>query len=255
MKYAKILAVLVLALASVANATDPNLVGWWKLDDTSGPNAVDSSGKGNNGTLVGSPQWVAGHIDGALRFDGNEFVKLPIGSVINSLDEATFAIWVNWSGRPDPNAGGWQRIFDFGTNTGNYIYLCPSTGEANAAMRVAIVADNNIWDEFDARVDGNSIALPTGWHHIAVTVSKSSQTMIMYLDGKIVGSKTYCTNAVSDLGVTTNNWLGKSQYNDPNFKGSLDDFRIYNRVLSKNEIKALLPQTEKKETAPEMPAG
>lgn len=255
MKSAKILAVLVLALASVANAADPNLVGWWKLDETSGPNAVDSSGKGNNGTLVGNPQWVAGRIAGALKLDGNDYVSLPIGSIIKSLDEATFAIWVNWSGRDDPNVGGWQRIFDFGTNTGNYIYLCPSTGEAGAAMRVAIVANNNIWDEFDAVVDGNNITLPTGWHHIAVTVSKSSKTIIVYLDGKIVGSKANCTNAVSDLGTTTNNWLGKSQYEDPNFNGSLDDFRIYNRVLSKDEIKALLPKTEKKEKAPEPPAG
>lgn len=244
MKTTKILTILVLVLASVANATDPNLVGWWKLDETSGTIAADSSGKGHNGTVVGSPKWIAGHIGGALRFNGNGYVSLPIGSVISSLAESTFAIWVNWSGRPDPNQGGWQRIFDFGTDTGNYIYLCPSTGASNAAMRVAIVAGNNVWDEFDA----NTGALPRGWHHVAVTISRSSRTITMYLDGNDVGSKTDCVNTVSDLGATTNNWLGKSQYNDPNFNGSLDDFRIYNRVLSRAEIRALLAQTEKKKT-------
>jgi hypothetical protein len=242
MKTAKILAIVVLVLASVANASDPNLVGWWKLDETSGTTAADSSGKGNNGTVAGSPKWVAGHTGGALRFDGNSYVSLPIGSVISSLAESTFAIWVNWSGRPDPNRGGWQRIFDFGTDTGNYIYLCPSTGVSNAAMRVAIVAGNNTWDEFDAKTG----ALPTGWHHVAVTISRSSRTIIMYLDGNDVGSETDCINTVRDLGTTTNNWLGKSQYDDPNFNGSLDDFRIYNRVLSRAEIRALLDQTKKK---------
>jgi hypothetical protein len=245
MKTTKILAIVVLVLASAANAADPNLVGWWKLDETSGTTAADSSGKGNNGTVVGRPQWAAGHIDGALRFSGNGYVSLPIGSVISSLAESTFAIWVNWSGRTDPNRGGWQRIFDFGTDTGNYIYLCPSTGESKAAMRVAIVANNNTWDEFDA----NTGPLPKGWHHVAVTVSRSSRTIIMYLDGNDVGSKTDCVNTIRDLGATTNNWLGKSQYDDPNFNGSLDDFRIYNRALSRAEIRALLAQTKKKGTA------
>jgi len=40
----------------------------------------------------------------------------------------------------------------------------------------------------------------------------------------------------SSLGTTTQNWLGKSQWPDPYFSGSLDDFRIYNRVLSQPEI-------------------
>ena len=41
-----------------------SLVGWWKLDESSGTTAYDSSGLGNDGTLGGSPQWVAGKIGG-----------------------------------------------------------------------------------------------------------------------------------------------------------------------------------------------
>ncbi|MHC4431251.1 MAG: hypothetical protein ACYTBS_05375 [Planctomycetota bacterium] len=46
--------VLMLALmfASAAKAADPSLVGWWKLDEGSGTSVVDSSGYGNDGTLV-----------------------------------------------------------------------------------------------------------------------------------------------------------------------------------------------------------
>jgi regulation of enolase protein 1 (concanavalin A-like superfamily) len=226
--------VLGLAGSSAAQNIDPNLVGWWKFDEDSGSIAYDSTDYWNDGILYNGPQWVAGYRDGALQFDGtDDYVNLPIGSLISTLSETTFSIWVNWSGRPDPDEGGWQRIIDFGTGQANYIYLCPSTGTTNPKMRLAITAGNGIWDEFDAGIG----ALPTGWHHIAITVSEQSRTMILYLDSDVIGSKTNCVNSVNDLGNTTNNWLGRSQYADPYFNGILDDLQIYNRVLSQTEIK------------------
>ena len=47
--------VLVLCLfqTSIANAADPNLIGWWKFDEGSGTIAYDSSGNGNDGTFNG----------------------------------------------------------------------------------------------------------------------------------------------------------------------------------------------------------
>ena len=43
--------VLGLAFASAASAADPNLVGWWPLDDGAGETVVDLSGSGNDGTI------------------------------------------------------------------------------------------------------------------------------------------------------------------------------------------------------------
>ena len=36
-------------LTSTANANDPNLVGWWRLNEGSGTLAIDSSGNNLNG--------------------------------------------------------------------------------------------------------------------------------------------------------------------------------------------------------------
>jgi len=200
------------------------------------PSLMDSSGNGYNGTLEGNPQWIAGYKDGALRFDpsdGDDYVELDIGELIPTLAECTFAFWADYAGRTGQDDGqGWQRIIDFGTGQANYIYLCPSTGTAGMAMRLALVANNGRWDEFDASIG----PLPTGWHHVTVTVSDSASTMALYVDGEFVGSKTNCVNSVDDMGETTNNWLGRSEYDDPYFNGSLDDFRIYNRVYAQNEI-------------------
>lgn len=75
-----------------------------------------------------------GKIDGALLFNGSgDYVELPIGSLISSLTDCTFATWVNFS-----NTGGaWQRIFDFGSNTTSYMFLTPRLG-GSGAMRFGI---------------------------------------------------------------------------------------------------------------------
>ncbi len=199
-----------------------SLVGWWKLDG----DASDSSGRGNNGEVMNNPKWVDGRINGALKFDGaDDYVSLPIGSLISTLNRSTVMVWVDFS-----NTGGaWQRIFDFGTDTGNYIYLSPRT-DANGPMRVAITAGEGQWSDLDAA----SGTLASGWHHVAVVLEPDN--LQLYLDGRDVGN-TEPLYVMSDLGVTTNNWLGRSQYfTDAFFNGSLDDLRIYNDALSKEQI-------------------
>jgi hypothetical protein len=46
----------------------------------------------------------------------------------------------------------------------------------------------------------------------------------------------------SSLGNTTQNWLGRSHYNDPYFYGRIDDFRIYDRSLNAAEVQSLANQ-------------
>ncbi|MNC65700.1 hypothetical protein D3C75_1160160 [compost metagenome] len=47
----------------------------------------------------------------------------------------------------------------------------------------------------------------------------------------------------SSLGNTTQNYIGKSQYGDPNLDGAVDDFIIYSRALSASEITSLFNGT------------
>ncbi len=88
-------------------------------------NLQDGSGNGHNGTPFNDPAYVASRAGQgqAINFDGfADYVELPIGPVLSTLTDSTFATWVNF-----PNTGGdWQRIFDFGTsNTEGYMFLCP----------------------------------------------------------------------------------------------------------------------------------
>jgi hypothetical protein len=220
-------------LTNAALALDSSLVGWWKFDESAGTTAADSSVNGNNGTLRGSPRWVNGQIDGAVYLNGTtDFIELPIGRVIDSLTDCTVGGWVNWTGFSA--SSGWQRIFDFGSSTSVNMFLSPSISPGGP-MRFAIrTAQVGAEDQITA-----GMPLTIGWHHVAVTISSADSTITIWVDGENAAESTNVRNKLSDMGNTGNNWLGRSQYNDPYFQGYLDDFCIFSRVLSQAEIKKL----------------
>ena len=61
----------------------------------------------------------------------------------------------------------------------------------------------------------------------------------MYVNGVQVAQNTNMTLTPSSMGNTTQNYIGKSQYDDPLLNAAVDDFQIYDRALSASEITAL----------------
>ncbi len=216
----------------IVTPADPgtsNLVALYAMEG----NVQDTSGKANNGTTSGDPGYVQGPISmgKVMQFDGtNDYVDLPIGSLLSTLSNITVATWANFS-----NTGGdWQRIFDFGTGETNYMFLTPKRG-ATGSMRFAIRTATVSEQVLNARAP-----LPSGWHHVAVVMNGATMTMQMYVDGVMVRSVA-TTLLPKDLGVTTQNWLGRSQFAvDAFYTGLLDDFRVYNRALSESEVRYLV---------------
>jgi hypothetical protein len=195
------------------------------FDETSGTTAIDATGNGWHGTLVGGASQVAGQTGNAVDLSGtNQYVALPSG-VVSNYDAITVAAWVNLD-----SASNWMRIFDFGSGTGTNMFLTPKNG-ANGKIRFAIKNNGSA----EQIIDGQA-TLPTGgWHHVAVTLNGSTGTL--YVDGVQVGSNTAMTLKPSNLGSTTQNWIGRSQYAaDPYLDGRVDDFRIYNRALTASEV-------------------
>ncbi|UCG59284.1 MAG: hypothetical protein JSU70_07190 [Phycisphaerales bacterium] len=199
-------------------------------------NANDSVG-GQHGTPGGLPTYGTGYLGQAIRCDGaDDYVELPIGSLIGSLTNCTIATWANFS-----NAGGaWQRIFDFGNDTTAYMFLTPRLG-TNGQMRFGITIEGGGAPE---QLVTAPTTLPSGWHHVAVTIDADNDTITLYQDGLAVAQNTEATLNPSDLGPTTNNWLGRSQYvADAYYMGLLDEFRILNRALSGPEVAWLAGRT------------
>ncbi len=212
-------------------AVDPgtaNLVAYYAMEN----NLTDGSGNGYDGTPVMSPSYGPGPAGygTALVLDGvASYVELPIGSLIASLTDSTFATWVNYSGQ----GGAWQRIFDFGSGTSQYFFICPARG------------DGALLFEINGPGDGTNLCpatftLPTGWHHLAGVLDSTNMEMRLYFDGALVGQAPTDT-LPRDVGETTQNWFGRSQFSaDAYFDGAMDDFRIYDRALSAGEVRYLV---------------
>ncbi|MDH7600412.1 MAG: LamG domain-containing protein, partial [Sedimentisphaerales bacterium] len=179
------------------------------------------------------PSYVAGVVGQAISLDGtNDYVELPIGSVIANSTSMSISLWVNWAAA----GGGWQRIFDFGTGTSVNMFLTPSaSGGTTGVMRFAITTTGSAGE---SRLNASQ-TLPTGWHHVAVVIDGLNKQMWLYLDGELLASGP--TNVIpKDLGVTTQNWLGRSQYAaDAYLTGQIDELKIYDRVLSPAEVRYL----------------
>ncbi len=80
--------------------------------DGSGTRVVDSAGNADGEVLGGA----ALDGDGKVTLSGgtsDEYIQLPSG-LISSLEATTLEAWVHWDG---PDAGPWQRIFDFGNSS------------------------------------------------------------------------------------------------------------------------------------------
>ena len=216
------------ANSAEVSATPTELLDWWKFDETSGGMAADSGGGGKTGTLMSGASWVSGIISNAVHLDGsaNGYVSFPSG-LVSSLNDFSISCWV----KADVSAI-WARVFDFGSGTGTYMFLSPFNG--SGVVRYAILTPSSGGEQ---GINSPS-ALTTGvWHHLAVTLSGT--TGVLYIDGMAVGTNSSMTLNPSSLGSTTQNYIGKSQWNDPNLTGAVDDFRIYARVLSGGEVAAL----------------
>jgi len=215
---------------------DSHLVGWWKLDGGCANNdiVVDSSGYNRHGTVYGNADWIPGYDGYALDLDGRgTYVELPIGDLIGSLTNSSFMTWANFS-----NSGGaWQRIFDFGNDPNVHMFLTPRIFYINP-MRFAITKTGGGYGiGADGECTDDTATLPSGWHHVAVTIDATTGTVVLYLDGEEQKRNTASILTPKDLGKTTHNWLGRSQYtDDAYYLGSLDDFRIYDYAVARGEV-------------------
>src|SRR5688572_13999545 len=87
-------ALLGVTLAGAAPAASPP-VGDWRANEGSGTVLVDSSGSGNNGTILGNPTWVTGQHGQAIRFDGTgDYATVPDNASLDITTAITMAAWM-----------------------------------------------------------------------------------------------------------------------------------------------------------------
>lgn len=188
-----------------------------------GGDVIDTSGYGSNGYVHGGAEYVTGQVGEALDLNGStDYVELRDN--VAHGDEFTFAGWVNWDG-----GGNWQRIFDFGNDTSEYLFLTPSNG---SSMRFAIKNGGS------EQIVQTSPLATNQWTHVAVTVGGGSAKL--YVNGTLVDTNNGVTITPSDF-HPTRNFLGNSQFDaDPLFNGQLDEVLVTDYALTLSQIAGLM---------------
>jgi hypothetical protein len=180
----------------------------------------------------------------------NAYINLPNG-LISKLSSVTVEGWFTWFGGADN-----QHLFDFGMSSGspdgsggtsstnylegfvlnpgrNYFFLSPQTGNP----RFALDPDIGGAGIGETPSISSSIAITTGnKSHFAVVYDYPRGVARLYVNGQRAGTgvATFPLSVVDDR----NDWLGRSQWQDPYFNASFDEFRIYNGPMLDNDIAA-----------------
>ena len=198
------------------------LVGYWKMDESSG-NAADSSGNGNTGAWNGTgSHYPAGKFGNGGGFNGiDDWVDLPTFVSANGISH-TIGLWVK---RDDYDADPYNVM---GTDLKFFITYY---GSAQTYDVVARLGDGTDYLSLLSYDYGD-----TEWHHVSFVIDRIiSNKITLYVDGNEIDSENIpdgfgSVNLYTDIGGKVNSWY---------LDGSIDDIRIYNRAFTEREVKAL----------------
>ena len=207
----------------------------WSFGETGGAGTtlIDSIGGahgtivdvgGNDGIVGGGQVTLAGGAQGS-----SDYVDLPDG-LVSGFSDATIETWAT-----QHSVQNWSRIFDFGQDTSNNMLMAWTVGGDLNADRAGMKVGN-----VEQSVD-NMMAPYTldQEFHIVMTIDENAigdgRTLLrLYRDGELMGGRfvDYVLSQVNDV----NNWLGRSQYGDNTANASWNEFRIYDYILTDNQI-------------------
>ena len=214
----------------MANQLQEDLVAYWPLNDGTGAIAADVTGNGHDGTLVNGPVWTG---DPALAFDGvDDYVDVgPLGVTGTALTLAA-------QFRADDLANCVARDCRILSKTAG------SAEQAHDFMLSTIASGGATRLRFRLKTGGVTTTLiatagditENEWVHVAAVYDGAA--MRLYQDGVEVGSQSK-SGSLTDSGAVV--WLGG---NPPNaterpWAGQLAEVRIYDRVLSAEEVQLL----------------
>lgn len=192
--------------------------------------AVDLSGNRYNATMNGSSLWnSSGRYGGTFRSDGaGDFAKVTITRA-QEVDlginvEATISVWINSN---NPAGIGKHRIFRTTLDRDRYLTLNNGTLYGY---------------QYNGPLGGNqpvsyNFSNYTGWNHVGFYYNQddgSNQVLRLYINGIMVNETTYVTTTAVNNGADY--YIGAGTDGSNFFNGSIDEFMMWNRSLTADEI-------------------
>ena len=213
-------------------------VGYWKLDETSGAIAQDSSGNGHDGVLSADPAplWTTDSGRGNVLEFGPGLDYVDCGPGVSAGQDLTVALWIKPANvelmRPISCFDG----DDYSENPGWFLMLRhddwgePPQVPPNAWFRMT--GTEGEWNSGDLWI--NECWAPDEWVHMAFTFDEDTDTLSGYINGKLAG----VTVVPEGRGVAsdTNPLIMGHGGGTEQYEGLMDEVRIYDVVLTAAEI-------------------
>ncbi len=207
------------ALGRISAKYDTGLVGYWHFDENTSSTAYDASGIGNNGTLYGGPTWASGsscEAGSCLTLNGTHYIESqnPQGFSFGS-GSASIVVWF----KTTASSGA---LVTKRTNTGFQVYVLATKFYADGAGTAGVSSNTAVNDGL--------------WHQGVAVYDRNGGLLRLYVDGQpdtttTLGSTTLTDSASLEIGRALLGGTPKDY-----FTGSIDEVRIYNRVLTAQEI-------------------
>jgi hypothetical protein len=202
----------------LACMTQAELVGWWRFDEGNGTTAYDSSGNGNDGTLIGGATWVAGRFGGGIELDGTSgYISVPDFEL--TTNSITFAIWLNgWKG------GDWAPFI-----SSRVVGQCEMIFGNDDTLRY-------VWNNDSSATwgwTGGPVIPEDTWTMLAVTIDPDRAVAYVYTDA---GGLTSMTNEIPHIEETVGALQIGWSYGDRFVRGIIDEAAVYDHALTQDEI-------------------
>jgi hypothetical protein len=218
------------------------MVGWWRAQD----NALDSSGFGHHGSLLGEAGFIDGVVGRAFAFPNSDTpaaVKIAASPALNVGVGGGFTLEA-WILPRNVNRRG--AIFEWNNSQTNDIVAWGVHLQILEPHEFGLGAGNliaNVWgaNGFSYLVMAPGGTLTNGgFQHVALTFIRSNGLARLYRNGEMVAQQTF--GLFTPL-TTYDLFLGRRPAGDNGhvytFDGAIDEAAVFNRALSADEVMSI----------------
>ena len=219
------------------NVTVAGLMAHLPFDEISGTVAYDTSGHGNNGTLVRGPNWTSQslfnggvHFNGSL-YGGDNAVFLGVPALTNAA--LTVGFWL----KPDLFRSN-AHLFSFRDSGTNHSALFLS-GIGNIFLQWCTTKGTQL----QVPPSAAHLTVQGIWYHYSIVATPSQ--VDWYVNGALYArltppvGQTMMTSYTNLVIGNAADWGNNNYYPSCGFQGILDEVKIYDRALGAGEIMSM----------------
>ncbi len=225
-----------------------DIIAYYNLDEANWGAVADSSGNNNDGSIISgivprnNAPVIAGNVGtcGYADIPANTSATIfdAIDTTVDVNDDVgntgTISFWYKSNTQWNDASGADRQLLD-ASRTNKYFYL---SLDKFGILHLGLEDSS----DFDVRLAGNTQNFAANtWVHLAITWDLNNDVLQIYINGSLDVAQQYTTSGI--LGQLDTLYLGDNRSNyfttymtENSANGAMDEVRIYNNVLSANDI-------------------